>query len=232
MIKEKKNKALVVDISGLNPIDFSLANNHFTPDVVSDFIDNTDIDCFFADSSRDEFIYNYNNQQSLFDKQINRDTDIICLSNTGHLDSSSLNINQLKISALQIETSNSIQLTLWQNSPDYGYLSTNDKDIIQTAQQLQNEYSWVAVLSNDWHLREQCISYEGINVYGTCSILAGMVVTNVISYQKGSFIYYEWFNYDPRWIPSEKATRRKLKFKEVLDIERERVNSGKSFWVS
>jgi len=111
-------------------------------------------------------------------------------------------------------------------------LSTEDRFVIQTAQQTKSEYSWTAVFSNDWHLRKQCVSYEGVDVYGTCSMLAGMVITEVISYQKGSFIYYEWFHQNPRWIPPERITRRKLRFGEVLSIERERVNNGKSFWDS
>jgi len=234
-IRDKQySKALVVDRSGLDPIMFSLANKHLTSNTVSDFINDAGIDCYFSDFCRNEFLYQYNPQQSLFSEPLNMNkiTDSIYLSDAGALSSSSFNINQLGIFASQSEISNSIQPTLWQNSPHYKYLSVEDKCIIQTPQQLRSEYSWVAVFSNDWHLREQCISYEGIYAYGTCSMLAGMVITDVISYQKGSFIYYEWLNQNPRWIPSEKITRRKLKFKEVLDIERERVNNGKSFWDS
>jgi len=228
---KKNNKALVVDVSSLNPLYFSLSNNHFTSDLINNFIKKSNIDLFYDDSCYDEFNYNWNNQGSLFIESPIKANEAIYLSDVGNLYSSSDNINQPKISSLKTEFSESVQQTLWGNSFSYKHLSEEDKQIIQTAQQLQTKYSWTAVFSNDWHLKNQCISYEGVDTYGTCSMLAGMVLSNFITYQKGTFIYHKWLNEDFKWIPFNRIFKKALSFKEVLDIERKRIDNDKSFWI-
>lgn len=235
MIKKKENKALVVDASGIDPVSFSLANEYFNNENLKFLFKKGSIDLYYPSSCVEEFLFQHCSQESLFVGQLSLQEEAIkqaggsiYLSDTGSFSCSSSNFNNdyCEIKSFQDIHNSSPQLGLWQVSTEYQNLSSNDKNIINTAIALKENYRYVAILANDLDLRRYCQSYEGISVYGTCSLLAGMVLTEVFSYQKGTAMYSKWFNKDPRWVPSN------LKFKEVLNLERQRFNNKKSFWDS
>jgi len=234
MIKKKKNKALVVDVSGIDPIAFSLTNKYLNDSRnLKEFFKSRNIDLYFPSSCVGEFLFQHCSQESLFvgrlslqEESIKQAGGSIYLSDTGSFSGSSFNNDCCEIKSFQGIHNSSPQLGLWQVSTEYQNLSSNDKNIISTAMMLEKNYEYVAILSNDSDLRSYCQSYEGISVYGTCSLLAGMVLAEIFSYQKGTAIYNKWLDEDPRWIPSD------LRFKEVLNLERQRLKDGKCFWLS
>lgn len=235
----ESKKALIIDSSGIDPLQFSLFEKHLNVVEVENFFNNANIDLFYSSACQTEFSFQYPTiTPSLFVESISVSSqsfsnlvDAIYLSDSGVFSQSSFNVDYPKVASCQALSSESSS-TLWQFSPHYNFLSLCDKSIIETAKNLRNSSETVAVLSNDWHLRQQCLGFEGINVYGTCSMLAGMVLSDIISYQKGIFIYYTWAITNARWIPNESKTREKLKFKEIIEIERNRFRGGKSLWMN
>ena len=222
-----------MDVSGIDPVAFSLTNKYFNSKSLKEFFRSEGIDLYYSSSCAEEFLFQHCSQESLFVNQLSLQEETIkhaggsmYLSDTGSFSGSSFSNDYCEIKSFQDIPDLSSQLGLWQVSVEYQNLSSNDKNIISTAMMLEKDYEYVAILSNDSDLRSYCQSYEGISVYGTCSLLAGMVFAEVFSYQKGTAIYNKWLSEDPRWIPSD------LKFKEVLNLERQRLEDDKCFWLS
>jgi len=240
MIELKNKKRLaIIDSSFSRPVQFSLSEGDLIQEDLYEFCDNLDVYFYNTSLNMHEFMSGYASQPSLFAQPISvasysmiQSSKVIYLSNNGDF-SLTAGINKPLPIAIYDSEINQNQPTLWQHSFQWRErLSFEDKNIISLASTLSSTYEGVAVLTNDWALRQQCNLYEGIDVYGTCSMLAGLALSNVITYQKGTFIYKTWFNEEPRWVPTNLLERRKWTFKEVLDFERERIKQRKSFWIN
>ena len=238
---EKINKKLlVIDSSGIRPFVFAEAKLGLSQENLENFSNSVNLDLKFANSTISEFSFAYTSQISIFEETLtssllsgksNKNTSII-MSDAGYFSLTSDRTEQLSIKSSKIKTNE--QSKLWELSPHWELLSPQDKDIITLAINGSRTYEEVAILTNDWHLREQCLNFENIHAYGSCSMLAGMVLTNFITYQKGTYIYNGWLNFSPRWIPyckNEHGIKRKLRFSEVLAIEKGRMQKGNSFWL-
>lgn len=106
-------------------------------------------------------------------------------------------------------------------------LSIPDKSLIAQVKYVTNlpiSGSHVRLLTNDRSLRKSA-SDDSISVSGSASCLAAMVISGSLSYQKGTAIYGKWGMEDPHWIPPREP------FKNVLLLERGRMNDGNSFWL-
>ncbi|MEK7211213.1 MAG: hypothetical protein AAB731_01115 [Patescibacteria group bacterium] len=75
-------------------------------------------------------------------------------------------------------------------------------------------------------IREYCDHFSVLVPYkahSAATMIAGMTLNNLLSTQKATPIYYAWGKKDKGWVP-------KLSFREVLEIEKQRVKDKKSFW--
>jgi len=119
------------------------------------------------------------------------------------------------------------QTILWEESKYWKKLDEVDKSLIYAQRILTsnttNTTTRVASLVNAEDLRNQH-NIEGFEVYGSASMLAGMCLKGIISFQKATFLYYTWRKIDKRWTPQ-------ISFREVLEIEKERFKKGTSFWL-
>ena len=236
-------KCLIIDSSGVRPFVFAVKNLSLNFKKFEEFSDHFDI--FIGDSLllNGEFSFSYGNQQSIFTSPINPvqltnfplQNFSIVLSDAGYLSQTINKKSKFSFNISKIEVDVNQRRILWDSSPHWDFLSDRDKDIISLAYQKNKTYDEVAVLTNDWHLRQQCLEFEGISTYGSCSMLAGAVLTGFITYQQGTYIYSGWLKEEPKWIPyakNEYGFKRKLKFREVLEIERWRIKNNESFWIS
>lgn len=127
------------------------------------------------------------------------------------------------------------QKTLWETSEHWDSISKSvpDLSIVYINREFQKINLQYITLVNDWHLREQ-IKFEGYSVCGSSSMLANMVLADTINYQRGTYIYYKvWGSFHKKWLPNKNnSTKDKYKFKEVLEIEREKLKNKKSFFLS
>lgn len=236
--ENKNNKILVNDSSGIDPNSFSLSEKHFNDQVLKNFLNNAGIDNYYSNDCIGEFIFEHKEQKDLLVESIGEISltngesgNTIYLSNNGTFSASSLGeYHCLPIYPLQSQQSIQIQ-EINSSTSYYKHLSTEDKSILKVAKYKKAEglYDNVAILTNDWNLKKQSIDCEAIPAFGTCSMLAGMVLNNAISYQKGTYIYKYWLEHNHRWIPND-GDYKKLSFQKVLQIERERMNNKKSFW--
>lgn len=232
-----ENKILVIDSSGIDPISFSLSEKHFSDQIIKNFFNNSGIESYYSNDCIREFIFEHKEQKDLLVESIGKTSltnggdNEIYLSNNGTFSSSSLGeYHCLPVYPLQSQQPIQIQ-EIDSSSSYYKHLSSEDKSILKVAKYKKAEglCNNVAILVNDWNLKKQSIDCEAIPAFGTCSMLAGMVLNNAISYQKGTYIYKCWLARDPRWIPND-GNYKKLSFQKVLQIERERMNNKKSFW--
>lgn len=234
IMKKSNKKALVIDSSGVHPWLFAINEKDISSDNLELFLDNLDADCYLSDQARHEFsTLNYASGVSLFAEPMGsmatQKYDPVYLSNAGYF-STTANIDsglQLLVPDFRIEMS---QQTLWETSVQWTNLSDEDRSVIKTARALVPQYSSVAILTNDWSLRQQSILYEVIEARGTCSMLAGLSLGGYISYQRGTYIFGKWSDKEPRWVPTFYPERRKFTFREVLEVERKRREEDKSFW--
>lgn len=126
------------------------------------------------------------------------------------------------------------QKTLWETSKYWGSVSKSmpDLSVVYTNRQFQKINLHYTTLVNDWHLREQ-IKIEGYEVCGSSSILANMVLANIINYQNGTCIYKIWGDSNKKWLPNKNnSTKEKYKFREILEIERKRIDNNRNFFLS
>ncbi|MBI1839028.1 MAG: hypothetical protein HYR95_01875 [Candidatus Colwellbacteria bacterium] len=235
---EKSNKkALIIDSSGVHPWLFAINEKDISADKLGVFLDDLGVDCYLSDQARHEFsTLNYTSGISLFAEPIGSTTlkkyDAVYLSDAGYF-SPTANTNfdlQLSIPDFRMDVSNP---TLWETSPQWAHLSYEDRSVIKTATALVSQYSSVAILTNDWSLRQQSNLYEGIEARGTCSMLASLSLGGYISYQRGTYIFGKWMAKESRWVPTVyPPERRKFTFREVLEVERKRREKSRSFWLT
>ena len=231
-------KCLIVDSSGVRPFVFAETKLGLSSGVLEKFFNYNSLDLRLGSTAINEFAFRYNPQESLFSVPLDPlslgapyKNISISLSDAGYFSLTNNNTDRFSIYALNAKVSN--QSRLWELSPYWELLSSQDQAVISLAISASKTYDEVAILTNDKHLRQQCFNFEGISTYGSCSMLTGVVLTGFITYQKGMYIYQKWFEEEPRWIPYQKneyGIKRKLKFGEVLAIERQRMRKGNSFW--
>lgn len=111
------------------------------------------------------------------------------------------------------------QPSLWEASDHWKMLSHSltDLSVVNLSREFSKKWVQFAVLVNDWHLREY-LKLEGHSVIGSAALLAGMVLTNTISPQRGTFIYYDvWGKTNPKYLPNKNnQTKEKYKFREII----------------
>ncbi len=226
----KDKRALLVDMSGFDPINYLVSTKKLSPTLIENFFQGADIDLFYSQESIKELGFCFNSQGSLAEIGLS-EYKTIYLSDSGNFSQSTFYGNELPLLATSLPEANK-QLSLWQISGHWQYLDTNDKHIIETAHNLEQNYDSVAILTNDWHLKRQAIQYEAIPAYGTCSLLAAIAIENAVSYQKATSIFTQWRERNPKWIPRSEKFFKKMEFREILAIERQRKKDGKSFWIT
>lgn len=127
------------------------------------------------------------------------------------------------------------QKILWETSEHWDSISKSipDLSVVYINREFKKINLHYITLANDWHLREQ-IRLEGYLVCGSSSMLANMVLADTINYQKGIYIYYKvWGISHKKWLPNKNnLTKEKYKFGEILEIERKKMESGRSFFLS
>ncbi|NTU66811.1 MAG: hypothetical protein HGB08_02690 [Candidatus Moranbacteria bacterium] len=227
-----KNKILIWDTSGIDPVRYSLKEDQIQIEKINAFYAQaglktaTSSECVSC-----EFTYEHNNQRNILVESIANTSCISGKSGTVFLAANgdfsySFYGSSISVNVIYSKTEGVSTLrggTLWKNSCQWtSNLSIEDKSLITITGVL--DYSDCAILTNDKGLRKQC-DLEGVKNFGTCSMLAGMVISNIISYQKGTIIFKNWAEKDKRWIP-------KRTFAEILNIERDRFDNGSSFWVN
>jgi|SRR3989344_3846415 len=215
-MKNINKKALVIDSSGIHPLLFAIGEKDIKSNKLDSFLSNLDTDCYLSNQARHEFsMLNYASGISLFAEPINLGTqnyDAVYLSDAGYFSATADTDFGLKLSASNLATTEINQPTLWETSNQWKGLSIEDRSVIKTARGFVPQYSSVAILTNDWDLRQQSTLFEGIEVRGTCSMLAGLVLGDYISYQQGTYIFGKWLTREPRWIPTFYPERRKFTF--------------------
>lgn len=234
-------KSLIIDSSGIRPFVFAEKNLGLSAVALENFMDYIDSDLFLSDRVTHEFSFSYGSQSDIFTAPLTssllvnapRKNFSISLSDAGYFSLTGVNANQLSIGVSK--TTHTIrQGRLWESSSHWQqHLSSEDKSLITLAYGKVKTYDKVAILTNDWHLRQQCLNFDRIFTYGSASMLAGMVFTGFITVQQGTYIYGGWLKEEQRWIPysrNEYGGKRKLKFREVLEIEKSRMQKKNSFW--
>lgn len=235
IVKGMENKILALDTSGIDPIRFSLKKNEIQINKLQDFFKQASIVAVTSyECVSQEFVYDHNRQQNMFVESLSNSSSTfeknsIFLNPNGDFYKTSQGHDlQVNINNSQYEEISTINIwkctSQWSNE-----MSEEDKSLIKLKEDYKN-ISY-AILTNDYNFRQQC-EFEGINVYGTCSMLAGMVLSDTINYQKGTCIFKSWSEKEKKWIPSELKTKRKLSFKEILEIEKNRIKEGRSFWIN
>ena len=75
------------------------------------------------------------------------------------------------------------------------------------------------------------VKLEGHSVCGSCAVLAEMVLTDIISTQRATYIYKLWGQSNPKILPNkDNVTKEKYVFKEILQLER--LKNKRGFWVN
>jgi len=235
-MKNSNKKALVIDSSGIHPLLFATGENDIQLDELDSFLNDLETDCYLSDQARHEFsTLNYASGVSLFAEPMGgvgvQKYDAVYLSDAGYFSvTADTDFGlQLSVSDSPAETSHP---TLWETSVQWNNLSYEDRSVIKIAREFKPQYSSVAILTNDWDLRQQSTLYECIEARGTCSMLASLSLGGYISYQCGTYIFRKWLTEEPRWIPTHYPERRKFTFKEILEVERKLRSESKSFWSS
>lgn len=220
----KISKKLIIDQSGYDPYQWSISNNWIATTDLNEFFDCQHITPILSEDAIEEFNFNYDTQENLFSGSAD---DSICFSEiSGSLTSCQLSPCGTKVNVEASTQDKSPQCTLYESSAYWNFLSEEDKSIVCLQRQLSSDsVNYVGSLVNDWRLKEQ-IKFEGYNSYGSASMLCGIVLSGVFVWQKACKMFYKWKNIDPKWTPLS------LTFKEVLEIEKQRVQDGSSFWIS
>ncbi len=145
--------------------------------------------------------------------------------------------NQLSGTALikigQVAKIQELQQPLWESSTHWRSVSNSQSDL--SVIQLNRDLAKIGFINaitlvNDWHLREQ-LKLEGHSVCGSCAVLAEMVLTDIISTQRATYIYKLWGQSNPKILPNkDNVTKEKYVFKEILQLER--LKNKRGFWVN
>lgn len=188
-------KSLIVDSSGIRPFVFAEKKLRLSSEVLENFTDYVGLDLYLNNTTIKEFFFRYNAQTSIFNTPlatslldgISYENSSISLSDTGYFSLTDGNVDQFSIRTSKARINQ--QNRLWESSPHWKFLSSQDRDVITLALSKSKTYDEVAILTNDWHLRQQCLDFENISTYGSCSMLAGIVLTDFVTYQKGTYIF-------------------------------------------
>ncbi len=225
----RENKFLIIDTSGFNPIRYSITEGDMAINDLTRFSVQANLQLCITSAILQSGEFSYSKTPDLFTYTHNRplsDTTSsgindqltkscwLTLNGTMTIDN---HMGELEVKVLNIQTTQT-------NSSNYlSKLSPQDISNISLANELLESGSNVAILVNDWHLREQA-KVNKISVYGTCSFLAGMVLNDIYTYQKTTKLHYKWKEVDKKWVP------RDFSFKDVLHLESDRNKERKSFW--
>lgn len=240
MYTKYRNKYLLIEPSGWEPIRRSLSDGIVTISDIDSFLNSNNIASVISQTAYLAGEFNFANQITLYNAY-----------ESGYLNSFSSNtltnsgIFQITPATLQQngtfianDTWNNYtqgeyfnvsildddipkQSTLFEGSQYWQFLSDPDRSYVYLARNLVSSGSEVVVLANDRHLRAQ-LTLEKRKVRGSSSFLAGMVLTGIYSYQKGTKIFHHWKDIDNKFVPKNYS------FKEVLQVERERRNESNS----
>ncbi len=221
-------KYLVADAAGFDPIRYSINKGWMMVNDFGKFFCQVEIKMCIPDIALKEGEFSYSEIPCLFNSYtvtstvVNDQTYIISSNGTVLPDNIFLNESKFKIYSINTKSS---QPNLWQTSEYWPELSLVDKSNIFLAEDLLNSKKETAILTNDLDLKFQSI-ISNIPVFGTASLLAGMVIGNIYSHQKGTKLFYNWQIIDPKWTPKGYT------FREVLDSEKLREQKGQSFWLN
>ena len=228
-----ENKKLVVDSSGFNPFQYSIRNKDIAPKDLGDFFEQQNIELCTAKETCSCGEFSYAEQGDFYThktyQSFNAPNETTAnLKNTkyeigenGTIIEAINERSELEINVISITegtTTSMEDLKNW-TSPK---ISNEDKFSILLAETLNTEIS-TAILANDQKLRKHAKRLR-ISTYGSSVLLAGMVISGIYSYQKGTSVYYSWNKKNAGWIPEN------MTFKEILDIERMRVIKNESFF--
>jgi len=239
-----KNKYLIIDASSWEPLRFSLTNGTMTVSELNTLFSQADVTPVITKTAYLAGEFNFSEQPTIFDAYENNfltfSSETNCINSEDVLVSSAtvqpngtLTAKSLysdddligdSLNFLIFDSTLQPQMTLWEmNNEHWQALSESDKSAVHLARYFCSVNQQAGILANDWDLRAQCF-YEGIEVYGTASLLAGMFLSGTYSCQKATGIFYKWKDYDKKFVP-------KKSFKEVLSIERKRAEKDKILWV-
>ena len=125
------------------------------------------------------------------------------------------------------------QIPLWESSSYWKKISSFQPDlsVVNLSRLLYEKEYIFSVLVNDWYLRQQLL-LEGQSIIGSSALLAEMVLSDIISCQKGSFIYYNiWQQANSKFLPNKNNfTKEKYEFKEILQLARNKKQSRRNIF--
>ncbi len=214
-------KILIPDSSGLNPFLYSIREGELRTEDLEKFLETQEIKlyaakevCFDCNNA-----FRYSNKSDIFTQSF-IENSVGCTGCTiGDNGTFVESMNKPALVTIVAATESSRTFEGWP-SPK---ISKEDKSSIVLAKKLSGKY--VAVLANDGNLRKHC-GRLNVLVYGSASLLAGIVLTGFLTYQKGTCLYNSWYVKNHGWIPKN------LTFGSVLKIERNRIEGNKSFFVN
>jgi len=111
-----------------------------------------------------------------------------------------------------------------EESSQWKKLSNPDKACYYALNTYIDQGESAIVVANDKDLRF-CASLCDLPNIGSTSLLAAMVLCDLISSQKGSGIYYSWKRTDPQWV-----LPRNEPFSVALNIEKQRKQKQELIW--
>lgn len=182
--------------------------------------------------------FSFNSDGTLTSNHILRSANEVKIISASDFYSKTVSENQFADSVLikmeQVAKVQEIQQPLWESSIHWDSVSNSPADlsVIQLNRDLSKiGFENVITLVNDWHLREQ-LKLEGYSICGSSAMLAAIVLSKTISVQQGNHIYYKlWGKSDNKYLPNKNdSTKEKYRFAEILQQERIRIKSNKSFW--
>lgn len=225
----KENKFLIVDTSGFDPIRYSISNRDMTMNDLYAFSIKANMQLCITDTILKAGEFSYSTNPELFTYRDNASPSNTAFSDMGDqsIKSCWLTSNgtittcegsgELEFKVLSVQATQTSSISYSQR------LSSEDISNIFSANKLLKLGDNVAILVNDWDLKQQ--AQEGkIPAYGTCSFLAGMVLNDIYTYQKATKLYYKWKSKDKKWVPIF------LSFQDILFKEKNRKKDRESFW--
>lgn len=212
------HKFAVVDASFFTPFDYSIKKGVISVGDLSSFLDQTKIELCVTNSILKEIesiCYITSDPLTFRSSQISSDTassdaNTDSQSAEALLSSSGTMTNYIYMDGLEFRVFNTSE-------------STPDMSNISLAYELMSSGNTAAILTNDERLRREA-KHLSILFFGSCSFLAGMVLSGKYTDKKATKIFYKWKMIDQRWVPKD------FLFKDVLSMERKRVKDNESFW--
>ena len=244
-------KYLIIDKSGFDPFTFASAQQNLDITVFENFLEKQHIVPIITEAAFNAGEFTHHSygpnlfSGTTFNNENPNKVETASFNSDGTLTSAFKSSNAVQI--ISVSTySNTIsqeqwagvapvniipqQQSLWMASEHWKKLSDTDKSVVNLSREFSKKEIQFAVLVNDWHLREY-LKLEGHSIIGSAALLAGMVLTNTISPQRGTFIYYEvWGKSNPKYLPNkDNNPKEKLPFKEILQMKRVKINKGVAF---